>query len=250
MLFDVMSSLLRVEHLSVCFHRQPVLSDISFSLPVGDIITIVGASGCGKSTLLNVIGGIITDYRGNVTFADVPVSKTVRGYMPQNLGLMGWKKVRDNIFISRDINKVIGVSDSEATDIIDELGIGDLLDRYPSELSGGQRQRVALARLFVSNPDILMMDEPFSALDTITADMSRELFLRLWQKRRTTTIFTTHNLHEAVLLGQHIMIMGKNPGRVLQVVDNRMFGREADYDEEFYTKTVCRLQVIMKNEYR
>ena len=170
--------------------------------------------------------------------------------MPQNLGLMGWKKVRDNIFISRDINKVIGVSDSEATDIIGELGIGDLLDRYPSELSGGQRQRVALARLFVSNPDILMMDEPFSALDTITADMSRELFLRLWQKRRTTTIFTTHNLHEAVLLGQHIMIMGKNPGRVLQVVDNRMFGREADYDEEFYTKTVCRLQVIMKNEYR
>lgn len=245
-----MSGLLRVEHLSVCFHRQPVLSDISFSLPVGDIIAIVGASGCGKSTLLNVIGGIITDYRGNVTFADVPVSKTVRGYMPQNLGLMGWKKVRDNIFISRDINKVIGVSDSEATDIIDELGIGDLLDRYPSELSGGQRQRVALARLFVSNPDILMMDEPFSALDTITADMSRELFLRLWQKRRTTTIFTTHNLHEAVLLGQHIMIIGKNPGRVLQVVDNRMFGREADYDEEFYTKTVCRLQVIMKNEYR
>ena len=221
-----MSGLLRVEHLSVCFHS------------------------CGKSTLLNVIGGIITDYRGNVTFADVPVSKTVRGYMPQNLGLMGWKKVRDNIFISRDINKVIGVSDSEATDIIGELGIGDLLDRYPSELSGGQRQRVALARLFVSNPDILMMDEPFSALDTITADMSRELFLRLWQKRRTTTIFTTHNLHEAVLLGQHIMIMGKNPGRVLQVVDNRMFGREADYDEEFYTKTVCRLQVIMKNEYR
>lgn len=245
-----MSGLLRVEHLSVYFHSQPVLSDISFSLPVGDIIAIVGASGCGKSTLLNVIGGIITDYRGNVTFADVPVSKTVRGYMPQNLGLMGWKKVRDNIFISRDINKVIGVSDSEATDIIDELGIGDLLDRYPSELSGGQRQRVALARLFVSNPDILMMDEPFSALDTITADMSRELFLRLWQKRRTTTIFTTHNLHEAVLLGQHIMIMGKNPGRVLQVVDNRMFGREADYDEEFYTKTVCRLQVIMKNEYR
>lgn len=245
-----MSSLLRVEHLSVCFHRQPVLSDISFSLPVGDIIAIVGASGCGKSTLLNVIGGIITDYRGNVTFADVPVSKTVRGYMPQNLGLMGWKKVRDNIFISRDINKVIGVSDSEATDIIDELGIGDLLDRYPSELSGGQRQRVALASLFVSNPDILMMDEPFSALDTITADMSRELFLRLWQKRRTTTIFTTHNLHEAVLLGQHIMIMGKNPGRVLQVVDNRMFGREADYDEEFYTQTVCGLQVIMKNEYR
>ena len=245
-----MSGLLRVEHLSACFHSQPVLSDIFFSLPVGDIIAIVGASGCGKSTLLNVIGGIITDYRGNVTFADVPVSKTVRGYMPQNLGLMGWKKVRDNIFISRDINKVIGVSDSEATDIIDELGIGDLLDRYPSELSGGQRQRVALARLFVSNPDILMMDEPFSALDTITADMSRELFLRLWQKRRTTTIFTTHNLHEAVLLGQHIMIMGKNPGRVLQVVDNRMFGREADYDEEFYTKTVCRLQVIMKNEYR
>ena len=250
MLFDVMSGLLRVEHLSVCFHSQPVLNDICFSLPVGDIIAIVGASGCGKSTLLNVIGGIITDYRGNVMFADVPVSKTVRGYMPQNLGLMGWKKVRDNIFISRDINKVIGVSDSEATDIIDELGIGDLLDRYPSELSGGQRQRVALARLFVSNPDILMMDEPFSALDTITADMSRELFLRLWQKRRTTTIFTTHNLHEAVLLGQHIMIMGKNPGRVLQVVDNRMFGREADYDEEFYTKTVCRLQVIMKNEYR
>ena len=245
-----MSGVLRVEHLSVCFHSQPVLNDISFSLPVGDIIAIVGASGCGKSTLLNVIGGIITDYRGNVMFADVPVSKTVRGYMPQNLGLMGWKKVRDNIFISRDINKVIGVSDSEATDIIDELGIGDLLDRYPSELSGGQRQRVALARLFVSNPDILMMDEPFSALDTITADMSRELFLRLWQKRRTTTIFTTHNLHEAVLLGQHIMIMGKNPGRVLQVVDNRMFGREADYDEEFYTKTVCRLQVIMKNEYR
>ena len=146
------------------------------------------------------------------------------------------------------INKAIEIEEDEAIDIIKELGITELLERFPSELSGGQRQRVALARLFVSHPDILLMDEPFSALDTFTAETSRELFLKLWKKRKITTICTTHNLLEAVKLGKLILIMSKSPGRVLRIIQNPLFEKGADRTDDKFFKFAQHIQELMETE--
>lgn len=242
------ASSLSLQHVSVSLGKQLILKDISFEMPVGEILTVVGPSGSGKSTLLNILGGIIKDYKGEISFNNQPVSSLIRGYIPQNLGLLPWKKVKDNIFLANKINRHINIADDEALDIIQELGIETLLDRFPSELSGGQKQRVGLARLFVSKPDILLMDEPFSALDTFTAETSRTLFLELWKKRKITTIFTTHNLLEAVKLGKQILIMSKLPGVVLRVIDNPLFEKGADRSDESFYHLARRIEEIMEEE--
>ncbi len=243
-----MPNLLSIKNLTVYLDKNLVLEDISFDLQEGEILTVVGPSGSGKSTLLNIIGGIIKNYEGSVLFRNQPIKQLVKGYIPQNLGLLPWKKVEENIFLANKINKHLEISQEEAFEIINELGILDFLERYPSELSGGQKQRVALARLFVSRPDILLMDEPFSALDTFTAETSRTLFLELWKKRKITTIFTTHNLLEAVKLGKHILIMSKLPGKVLKIIENPLFEKGADRSDESYFKMAQHLQDLMEIE--
>ena len=168
-----MSMLLSLRGVNAYINKSLIITDISFELQAGEILAVVGPSGSGKSTLLNIIAGINKQYSGELSYGDIPVDKIIRGYMPQNLGLLPWKRVKENIFLANVINKAIEIEEDEAIDIIKELGITELLERFPSELSGGQRQRVALARLLVSHPDILLMDEPFSALDTFTAETSR-----------------------------------------------------------------------------
>ena len=239
---------LSLRNVSVHLNKQLVLQDISFDLHEGEILTVVGPSGSGKSTLLNILAGIIKHTTGEILFKNEPITKLVRGYIPQNLGLLPWKKVKENIFLANKINKHIEIAKDEAFEIINELGIQDFLNRYPSELSGGQQQRVALARLFVSQPEILLMDEPFSALDTFTAEISRSLFLEIWKKRKITTIFTTHNLLEAVKLGKHILILSKLPGRVLHIINNPLFEKGADRSEESYFRMAQQLLNLMEEE--
>ncbi len=240
--------MLSLQNISVEIDKQYILQDISFDLNAGEILTVVGPSGSGKSTLLNTIAGIIKQYQGNILFDNKPIDNLIRGYIPQNLGLLPWKKVKDNIFLPGKINKKIEIERGEAFDIIEELGISDLLHRYPSELSGGQQQRVALARLFVSRPDILLMDEPFSALDTFSAEISRDLFLKLWKRHRITSIFTTHNLSEAVKLGKQILIMSKLPGKVLRIVNNPLFEKGAERNDVSYYRMSQNLQNLMEEE--
>ncbi|MHB9055331.1 MAG: ABC transporter ATP-binding protein [Paludibacteraceae bacterium] len=243
-----MSENLSLNHVSVSLGKQLVLKDISFEMPAGEILTVIGPSGSGKSTLLNILGGIIKNYKGDIRFRNQSINSLVRGYIPQNLGLLPWKKVNENIFLANKINRKINIAEDEAFEIINELGIRPLLDRFPSELSGGQKQRVALARLFVSKPDILLMDEPFSALDTFTAETSRTLFLDLWKKRKITTIFTTHNLLEAVKLGRQILVISKLPGIVLKIIDNPLFEKGADRSEESYYRLARQLENVMEEE--
>ena len=227
------SDKLSLHNISVDFDNTPVLKDISFSLRKGKILAVVGPSGCGKSTLLNVLSGVIQNYKGEIVIGSSLLHSAglTYGYVPQNLGLLPWKRVRENILLPTRINKDIKVEKEEIDDVLSKLELVDLLDRYPLQLSGGQRQRVALARAFISQPDILLMDEPFSALDTLTANISRELFLNLWRKYRPTTIFTTHNLSEAVKLGEHILLLDKQPAIVLRYVDNPIFDSEGQQDE-------------------
>ncbi|NLO71355.1 MAG: ABC transporter ATP-binding protein [Porphyromonadaceae bacterium] len=241
-------STLSLHNVSVSLSKNLILQEISFELKEGEILTVVGPSGSGKSTLLNVIGGIIKNYTGDVKFRNEPIHDLVRGYIPQNLGLLPWKKVKDNIFLANKINKNVEITDNESFEIINELGISEFMERYPSELSGGQQQRVALARLFVSHPQILLMDEPFSALDTFTGETSRELFLKLWKKRKITTIFTTHNLLEAVKLGKQILIMSKLPGRVLKIIENPLFEKGVERNDESYFRMAQTLQNLMVEE--
>ena len=227
------SGKLTLNNVSVNFGTTSVLKDISFSLEKGKTLTIVGPSGCGKSTLLNVLGGIIKNYEGEIMMGskELRSAELTYGYVPQSFGLLAWKKVKDNIMLPATINKNIKIDEDEVNDVLTKLELNELLNRYPSQLSGGQRQRVALARVFISHPDILLLDEPFSALDTLTADISRDLFLDLWRKYRPTTIFTTHNLSEAVKLGEHILLLNKQPATVFRFVDNPIFEKQEQQNE-------------------
>lgn len=220
---------LSLENVSLRFGQTPVIEKMSFDLKLGEILAIVGPSGSGKSTLLNILGGIIGWYDGEIFFDANSIrdntTSLVRGYVPQNLGLLPWKKAKDNIFLPHRIDKRIRISKEESSRVIETLGLSQLLHRYPSQLSGGQRQRVALARVFISRPDILLMDEPFSALDTLTAETTRALFQDLWAEKRITTIFATHNLSEAVEMGKYILLLTDRPARVLQLIENPLFGQ-------------------------
>jgi len=231
----MISGKLSLQNVSVNLGKTSVLHNISFSLEKGKTLTVVGPSGCGKSTLLNVLSGIIKNYKGEIRMNSTLLKEAglTYGYVPQNLGLLPWKKVRENILLPEKINKSNKIDTNEVEDVLTKLELSDLLNRYPSQLSGGQRQRVALARVFISQPDILLMDEPFSALDTLTADTSRELFLDLWRKYRPTTIFTTHNLSEAVKLGEHILLLSKQPATVLRFVKNPLFENQDNGEAEF-----------------
>lgn len=232
------SGKLSLHNVSVNLGKTKVLQDISFSIEQGRTLTVVGPSGCGKSTLLNVLGGIIKNYQGEILMGQTPLRDAglTYGYVPQNLGLLAWKRVKDNILLPFKINKDLKIDQGEVDDVLTKLELTHLLDRYPSQLSGGQRQRVALARVFISHPDILLMDEPFSALDSLTADTSRELFLDLWRKYQPTTIFTTHNLSEAVKLGENILLLDKQPATVLRFVNNPLFESQDQQSEAAFAE--------------
>ena len=239
--------MLSVKNLNVYYGKSPVLNDISFEIGKGDILTVVGPSGCGKSTLLNILGGIIKNYSGSIELNNKDLSKSEIhcGYVPQALGLLPWKKVKDNIFLPFKIDKSRESDLEESNKIISELGISDLLNRYPSQLSGGQKQRVALARVFTAKPDLLLMDEPFSALDTLTAETSRKLFFEIWKKHRATTIFTTHNLNEAASLGKYILLLSELPAKVKYWIENPFFDLETDAKSEDFYQFVSHLKELM-----
>ena len=242
--------MLQIENLSAGYGGREVLSGLSCVLERGRIHALIGPSGCGKSTLLKVLCGIHRNYSGDMFFDGRPLNGTAGGavsigYVPQNYGLLAWKTIRDNIFLPLKITGLnqatrSGMDDSGyAGRVIASLGLAEVLERYPREVSGGQQQRAALARAFLLRPDLLLMDEPFSALDAFTAEKSQELFLSLWRDFRVTTLFITHNMREAALLGQRILLLpGGLPGRVLGQensvlsLDNPAFGMESPFGAE------------------
>ncbi|KAA6322789.1 NitT/TauT family transport system ATP-binding protein [termite gut metagenome] len=196
-----------------------VLRDFSLDVSEGSIYSIIGPSGCGKSTLLHILAGIFTGYSGEVLIdGKRPNPKRLSiGLVPQNYGLLPWKRVKENIFLPGTLGK--SLPDKEYTEeILTVLDLQSLLRRYPHELSGGQRQRVALARSFIQKPDLLLMDEPFSALDALTAERSRQLFLDIWNKHRVTTLFVTHNMDEAINIGNRVVLLTPLPGQVARIL--------------------------------
>jgi NitT/TauT family transport system ATP-binding protein len=199
---------------------QLVLDDVSIRLLEGEIVGLLGRSGCGKSTLLRIVAGLNRPSEGDVTFEGKPVDGPVNGVAMvfQSFALFPWMSVLANVELGL---KVQGVSDSEARrralSAIDLIGLDGFESAYPKELSGGMRQRVGFARALVVNPKILLMDEPFSALDVLTAETLRTDLLDLWTEGRMpikSILMVTHNIEEAVLMCDRIIVLSSNPGRI------------------------------------
>ena len=225
----MMERSIEIQHLSVDYDegRFSAIEDISLSVPEGSVCALIGSSGCGKSTLLRVVAGLQRPTSGKVLIGGCTVNPKQHkiGFVPQNYGLLPWRTVKENILLGCRIRGEMEADTMERLDsLMEQLGIRGLEDRYPRELSGGQQQRVGLARSFLLRADVLLMDEPFSALDSITREDMQEVFMELWQKHAVTTMLVTHYVEEALYLGQKIVLMSADPGRVARVLDNPLFG--------------------------
>jgi NitT/TauT family transport system ATP-binding protein len=199
---------------------QVIAADrVSFQIRRGEFICLLGPSGCGKSTVLNTIAGFETPYAGSVSVAGKPITGPGpdRGMVFQQPHLFPWKSVRSNISHGP---RMLGKSTREARAIADGLiemvGLARFADAYPHTLSGGMQQRVAIARALANRPNVLLMDEPFGALDAQTRSVMQENLLGLWAQVGTTIVFVTHDIDEAVFLADRVLIMSAGPGRILR----------------------------------
>jgi len=198
-----------------------VLEDINLGIEQGEFVTVVGPSGSGKTTLLRAIHGLLPAASGIVTVAGNEVRRPTRdrGFVFQADSLLPWRSVQDNIGYPLELQ---GVRRSEArrraAPLLAMTGLADAAQKYPAQLSGGMRQRVNLARALASDPEILLMDEPFAALDAQTREVLQAELLSIWQQKRKTVIFVTHQLDEAVYLADKVVVLSANPGRVRAIV--------------------------------
>jgi NitT/TauT family transport system ATP-binding protein len=226
MLDPAATTLLNVDRVSQVFStgsgdaRPPVLSDVSMSLKMGEIVALLGRSGSGKSTLLRLIAGLTRPTQGTVTISGEPVNGPAKevAMVFQSFALFPWLDVLDNVEIGPRANGVpLDETRKRALKAIDTIGLDGFESAYPKELSGGMRQRVGFARALVMQPKILLMDEPFSALDVLTAETLRTDLLDLWQEGRIpikAILMVTHNIEEAVLMADRILVLASNPGRI------------------------------------
>lgn len=213
---------LSVDHVTKSFHSQrgtlKALDDVSLTVNEGEFVCLVGPSGCGKSTLLNLIAGLDTPESGTVFSDGVPVKGTggERGVMFQEHALFPWLDVLGNVLFG--LNLKAGLSKSERIEVanyyLQLVGLERFTHANVHELSGGMKQRVALARALAPNPRILCMDEPFAALDAMTREQLYADLQQIWAQRKKTIIFVTHNVREAVCLGDRVVLFSPNPGRI------------------------------------
>ena len=202
--------------------KLTALSDISFKVRRNEFISVIGPSGCGKSTLIRIVAGLEAPTGGVVAVDGVAVTGpgADRGMVFQNYTLFPWLTVRKNVLFGP---KMKGRRDEDATQAADEwlklVGLSDFADLYPAQLSGGMKQRVAIARALANDPRILLMDEPFGALDAQTRASMQAHLLRIWQAAGVTVLFITHDLDEAIYLSDRIVVLGARPGRILEIID-------------------------------
>lgn len=225
---------IKFEHVTKVFSTRSqdiiAVKDYSMDIMPGEFVAILGPSGCGKSTLIRMLDGIIDTTEGNIYIDGQKVnhagkkmpSEILRkmGFIFQQPNMLPWYTVRQNIALTQDVFNLKGPEwEQRVDDLIKMVGLTDYADAYPYEISGGMLQRAGVIRAMVHDPEILLMDEPFGALDELTREQMNMELLDIWTKTKKTVIFITHNIEEAVLLADKVYVMGTHPGRLVEVVD-------------------------------
>jgi NitT/TauT family transport system ATP-binding protein len=236
--------MIRLDKLAKTYRTQrgelvPALEDIDLEVRENELVTLVGASGCGKSTLLKLIGGLLAPSRGTIRIRDQVLDgpHSDVGFVFQEALLLPWRSVVDNVLFSIEM---LGLDRrryrERAMELLHLAGLAGFETKYPRELSGGMQQRVAICRALVHDPGLLLMDEPFGALDAMTREEMGLELLRIWEDRPKTVIFVTHSIPEAILLADRVVVMTPRPGRIARVLDvqlPRPRRIDLEFDERF-----------------
>lgn len=218
-----MAPLIKAQKISRLFHSGATLinalDEVSFEIAGGSFVSIVGPSGCGKSTLLKIVAGLLPASSGNIFVNAKPVAGPLEnvGMVFQSPVLLKWRSVLGNILLPVEFAKLAVAEHMErARSLLKLVGLEDFEEMYPYQLSGGMQQRASLCRALVTDPQLLLMDEPFGALDAMTRDELDLELLKLWQEKKKTVLFVTHSIQEAVFLSDQVFVMSPRPGRLLE----------------------------------
>ncbi len=211
--------MLQLSHLYADYGGKPALEDINLTLDSGELLVVLGPSGCGKTTLLNLIAGFVPYQQGSITLGGKRVEGpgAERGVVFQNEGLLPWRNVQDNIALGLQLNGMAKAERLEiAREMLKKVGLEGAEKRFIWQLSGGQRQRVGIARALAANPQLLLLDEPFGALDAFTREQMQTLLLKLWNDTGKQVMLITHDIEEAVFLATELVLLSPGPGRVME----------------------------------
>jgi NitT/TauT family transport system ATP-binding protein len=213
---------LLIQNLSKSFGEKAVLEDINFSMQSGEFVTFVGSSGCGKSTLLRLIAGLDQPSQGSINVNGAPVRGPGpdRGMVFQKYSLYPWLNAADNVAFGMRLQ---GMTSADVRDrtayFLEVVGLQDSATKLPRELSGGMQQRVAIARALATNPSVLLLDEPFGALDLQIRETMQDFLLKLWERTGLTVLLITHDVEEALVLAQRVHVLAPNPGRIIRSLE-------------------------------
>src|SRR5690242_8558247 len=235
-------SKIKIENLSKVYNsrsgRVSAIEDVNLEIGQNEFITLAGPSGCGKSTLLKIIGALVRPSRGSLLFDNEVLLKPTRdvGIVFQEPVLLPWRTALENVMLPAEILGLNADSSrARAMELLNLVGLKGFEASYPRELSGGMQQRVAISRALIHNPSVLLMDEPFAALDAMTREELGFELLRIWDSHKKTVIFVTHNIVEAILLADRVVAMTPRPGRIARIVDIEL-SRPRTIDMEFTPK--------------
>lgn len=215
-----------INEVSKYFSKQTgtvqVLENINFQLEKGDFVTVIGPSGCGKSTLLKIVAGLDNDFEGEIIIDGERITKPSKkqGFIFQEHRLFPWLTVEENI--AADLSLKDKYVKDKVKEWVEIIRLDGFEKSYPKEISGGMSQRVAIARALLRDPSVLLLDEPFGALDAFTRSHLQEVLLNIWEQKKTTMIFVTHDIDEAIYLSNRIVIMSAKPGEIHKVIENNL----------------------------
>ncbi|GKK39901.1 TPA: taurine ABC transporter ATP-binding subunit [Klebsiella pneumoniae] len=228
--------MLQISHLSADYGGKPALADINLTLESGELLVVLGPSGCGKTTLLNLIAGFVPYQHGSITLEGQRVTGpgAERGVVFQNEGLLPWRNVQDNVALGLQLAGVDKAQRRQAAaQMLKKVGLEGAEKRFIWQLSGGQRQRVGIARALAANPQLLLLDEPFGALDAFTREQMQTLLLKLWHETGKQVLLITHDIEEAIFMATGLVLLSPGPGRVVERLP-------LDFSRRFVAGESCR----------